>query len=141
MNIGKENETQEFKESLAQLDKGLLSLTAMLNRHNKATVYFGVNDNGDVIGINATDKSLMKIREKISNKIQPKIVPQIELLNDNKIKYIKITAQESQTPYSYDGRYYIRNQSANEQADQITIKKMFTTSQADLLKQKKSPLQ
>ena len=43
MNLGSENEFQEFKESLAQLDKGLRSLVAMLNRNSiSATcrVYF-----------------------------------------------------------------------------------------------------
>ena len=40
MNLGKENEQQEFKLGLAQLDKGLKSLSAMLNRQQKGTVYF-----------------------------------------------------------------------------------------------------
>ena len=31
MNLGGENEAQEFKESFSQLDKGLKSLSAMLN--------------------------------------------------------------------------------------------------------------
>lgn len=30
MNLGKEDEYQEFKEGLAQLDKGLKSISAML---------------------------------------------------------------------------------------------------------------
>ena len=51
MNIGQENESQEFKESLSQLDKGLKSLTAMLNRHGTGSVYFGVDDNGNVKGL------------------------------------------------------------------------------------------
>ena len=45
MNIGFENEYQEFKEGLGQLDKGLKSLTAMLNKYGNATVYFCVDDN------------------------------------------------------------------------------------------------
>ena len=36
MNLGKEDEHQEFKESLSQLNKGLKSITAMLNRHGEA---------------------------------------------------------------------------------------------------------
>ncbi len=46
MNLGKENEKVEFKESLSQLDKGLKSLTAMLNRNGSGTVFFGVDDDG-----------------------------------------------------------------------------------------------
>lgn len=48
MNLGQENENQEFKQSLSQLDKGIKSLTAMLNRNQKGIVYFGVDDNGNV---------------------------------------------------------------------------------------------
>ena len=62
MNIGQENEFQEFKESLAQLDKGLKSLTAMLNRHGTDTVYFGVDDNGNVKNLNIGKKTLMDIQ-------------------------------------------------------------------------------
>lgn len=35
MNLGEENEYQEFKESLSQLDKGLKSISAMLNKHGR----------------------------------------------------------------------------------------------------------
>ena len=51
MNLGHENETLEFKESLGQLDKGLKSITAMLNRSGYGCVCFGVLDNGDVKGL------------------------------------------------------------------------------------------
>ena len=34
MNLGMENEFTEFKEGMAQLDKALVSLSAMLNRHD-----------------------------------------------------------------------------------------------------------
>ena len=50
MNLGQESETVEFKDSLAQLDKGLKSLTAMLNKSGYGEVYFGVEDDGNVIG-------------------------------------------------------------------------------------------
>ena len=50
MNVGDENELNEFKESLSQLDKGLKSMTAMLNKHGKGRVFFGVDDDDAVIG-------------------------------------------------------------------------------------------
>lgn len=50
MNFGIENESQEFKGSLAQLDKAIKSLTAMVNKNSRGTVYFGVDDNGNVVG-------------------------------------------------------------------------------------------
>lgn len=50
MNLGRESETVEFKESMSQLDKAILSLTAMLNRRNQGTVYIGVETEAKLSG-------------------------------------------------------------------------------------------
>lgn len=71
MNLGEENEYQEFKESLSQLDKGLKSISAMLNKHGRGTVYFGVADNGEVCGVVLGKNTLMDIRNRIADKIDP----------------------------------------------------------------------
>ena len=42
MNLGIENETLEFKKSTNELEKGIISLSAMLNKHCEGTLYFGV---------------------------------------------------------------------------------------------------
>lgn len=65
-NLGKESGTSGFEESLGQLDKGERSLSAMLNRHHISTVYFGVNDGGDVIGMDIGDSALERIRDAIA---------------------------------------------------------------------------
>lgn len=142
MNLGIENEFQEFKESLGQLDKGLKSITAMLNRHGKATVYFGVDDNGDVCGLSIGKDSLMDIRNKIRDKIEPRIYADIaELSDEHNKKYIRVTANGADIPYSYDGRYYIRNVSSDEQASNDILRKMLATSDSDIIRQKSSPKQ
>ena len=48
MNLGKENEQIEFKESTSELSDALIDITAILNKHNCGTLYFGVKNNGDV---------------------------------------------------------------------------------------------
>ena len=50
MNLGMESETIEFKKSTSELEKGVISLSAMLNKHCEGTVYFGVSNNGEIIG-------------------------------------------------------------------------------------------
>ena len=142
MNLGKEDEYQEFKESLGQLDKGLKSITAMLNRHGDATVYFGVDDDGNVCGLDIGKDTLMNIRNGIANKIEPRIYAEIkDDVDEDGKKYIKVSAKGSDIPYSYDGRYYIRNVSADEQATNDVLRKMLSNSDADLIKQKESPIQ
>lgn len=142
MNLGIENEFQEFKEGLGQLDKGLKSITSMLNRHGKATVYFGVDDNGDVCGLSIGKNTLMDIRNKIRDKIEPRIFAEIvELSDELGRKYIKVSVNGADIPYSFDGRYYIRNVSSDEQASNDILRKMLATSDSDIIRQKTSPKQ
>lgn len=141
MNLGKENEYQEFKTGLSQLDKGLKFLTAMLNKHGEGTLYFGVKDNGDVKGLRPGDESLMDIRGRIRDKIEPRVYPKIEVCTDEDKQYIKVFVQGTDIPYAFDGRYYIRTVAADEQADNAVLRKMPASTEADILRQKESPVQ
>lgn len=142
MNLGNENEFQEFKEGLGQLDKGLKSLTSMLNKHGQGSVYFGVNDNGEVCGLDIGKNTLMDIRNRIADKIEPRIYANIqELIDDNGKNYIKVSASGSNIPYSFDGRFYLRNVSADERATNEILRRMLASSDSDILKQQVSPIQ
>lgn len=134
MNLGHENETLEFKESLAQLDKVLKSLTAMLNRSGFGCVCFGILDNGDVKGLTVGPNTLMDIRNKIKFLIRPPALIRIEKVKAGDLDYIKITAHGSDIPYSCDGRYYIRNVAANESVSNEMLRKMLTTSERDIIR-------
>ena len=91
MNLGIENEYQEFKEGLGQLDKGLKSIVAMLNKHGQGTVYYGVKDDGNVCGISIGKNTLMDIRNRITDKIEPRIYADIlELMDETNRKYINM---------------------------------------------------
>ena len=93
MNLGKESEKIEFKESVSEIDAAIRSISSMLNRNNEGIVYFGVKDNGDVIGIDIANDTTLKIKEKIKTKIRPLIIPKIEeLITHDNLKYIKIEA-------------------------------------------------
>ncbi len=134
MNLGHENETLEFKESLAQLDKGLKSITAMLNRSGFGCVCFGVLDNGEVKGLTVGPNTLMDIRNKIKFLISPQALVHIEKVTVGNLDYIKITAHGSDIPYSCDGRYYIRNVAADETVSNEMLRKMLTTSETDIIR-------
>ena len=74
-----ETESQEFKSTLSELDKGILSLTAMLNKSGKGKVYFGVSDSGEVIGLDGTvgQETLRKLSARVYETVRPQIVPKI----------------------------------------------------------------
>ena len=141
MNFGIENEYQEFKESLAQLDKAIKSLTAMVNKNGRGTIYFGVNDNGDVVGLKLGKKYLDEIRDKISNFVQPQLLYKAEEKYDGNLLYIELTAEGNDIPYSFDGRYYIRNIRSDELMDNNMIRHAMSSSISDILKTSESELQ
>ncbi len=54
----KDSETVELKKSLAELKQGMISMAAILNKHQAGTLWFGVRNNGAIAGINANEKTL-----------------------------------------------------------------------------------
>jgi len=46
----KESETIEFKKSTAELKAAVVSIAAMLNKHSRGEVYFGIDDDGKILG-------------------------------------------------------------------------------------------
>lgn len=136
MNVGKESEYLENKESLAQKRKGLVSLTAMLNKHGHGEVYFGVADDGEVLNYKFNDKSVAELRTEIRDYIKPPIVPEITLLEDkeNKKQCIKVSASGKSWPYSAYGEYRVRTGQEDCQIDPLTIRKMSASSINDPLK-------
>lgn len=105
----KETETLELKKSLAQLKEGVISLSAMLNKHNKGELYFGINDDGVVYNVDLGKKTLSDITHEIQNNLKPlpaKVYVN-NIIEDGK-NIIKIVVEGDDTPYCAYGRYYIR---------------------------------
>lgn len=113
----------------------------MLNKHGQGTVYFDVKDNGEVCGLTIGKETLMDIRNRIRDKIEPRVYADICECKANEKKYIKVSANGSDIPYCFDGRYYIRNVSADEQASNEILRKMLTSSDSDIIRQMTSPKQ
>ena len=106
MNLGFESEILEFKKSTNELEKGVISLSSMLNKHGEGTIYFGVLNNGTIIGQKEiNDNTLRDISRKISEGINPQIIPNIslELIGDKEV--IKVTVKGNNVPYSAFGKY------------------------------------
>ena len=134
MNIGTENEAVEFKKSLSQLDKGLKSLSAMLNADGKGTVYFGVNKDGEVNRKVVLGKNTFtEIRKAAAELIDPEISLDLrgETTEDG-IPYIIMYAEAPEPPYAYDGRFYIRRGTDDEPLSVREIKEMILRSVPDV---------
>ena len=110
MNLGMENETLEFKKSTSELEEGVISLSSMLNKHGEGTLYFGVKNDGTVIGQNDINESTLRdVSRKIAEGIKPQVIPEIslQLIEDKMI--IKVTAKGNANLYSAFDKYYIRS--------------------------------
>ena len=71
--MGEETEILEFKTSTAEIPAALDSIVAILNKHQKGTLYFGVKNNGTPIGQQMGAYTLRDISRAITDHIEPKI--------------------------------------------------------------------
>lgn len=124
MNIGYETETIEFKKSTGELKEGVISLSAMLNKHSNAVVYFGVKNDGNVIGQEIGDRTLRDISQMIAASVKPQIIPTItlELIDNNNV--IKVAAKGNEKPYSAFGKYYIRSADEDRELSPIELRRI-----------------
>jgi len=113
-NLGSRSETVEFKEGKKQFDKGVKTLVAMLNSYHSGTVYFGVNEAGDVIGLDLCETAPERIRESIETYVRPAIETSIQIMKtDDGLQYVSVSATSGCMIYSFDDRYYIRSDMSN----------------------------
>lgn len=123
MNLGIESEKVEFKKSTSELIEGVISICAMLNKHGEGIVYFGVKNNGDIIGQKEINENTLRdVSRKIAEGIKPQIIPTIalELIEDKKI--IKVSVKGNDIPYSAFGKYYSRSFDEDKQLSPEMLK-------------------
>ncbi len=125
----KENEKTEFKKSASEIKEALKSIAAILNKHQKGILYFGIKPDGLPIKNDISERTLRRISQAITNKIEPHIYPVITTEKINSVEVIKVVFEGSQTPYSADGRYYIRVADEDRQMTQEHLKQFILKNQ------------
>ena len=140
MELGTESGTVEFKKDIRQLDKGLISLTAMVNRYNRGTVYFGVEDSGNVVGMPIGKSLFEKIRITARNNILPRMeLDIVEHVTPEGPSYVSVSATGFEIPYSFAGRYYVRDFNSDEQATPDVVARLVLSRGTDALRETESP--
>ena len=104
----KENELIEFKKTTSELNEAMNSISAILNKHRRGTLYFGLKNDGTPFRFQITDSTVRDVSRKIFEAIKPQIFPIIEVINIEGIDVIKVEFSGDDTPYSSFGKYYIR---------------------------------
>jgi len=130
----KENETVELKKSLAELKQGLISMAAILNKHQAGTLWFGVRNDGNVAGIDINEKTMRDFSQSIAAHIEPKIFPMIsEVIIDGK-HILKIEFTGYDTPYFAYGRAYMRVADADRQLSVKQLKDLIAAQSRESLR-------
>ena len=132
MNLGKENEEIEFKKSTSETKEGIHSICSMLNKNKKGCIYFGVKNNGEVVGQPIGEDTLNKLSRDISINIEPSFTYSInERKSIDGKSFIEVTFSGEQTPYSAYGRYYIRFHDEDRQMDNQMLRKYYYENNND----------
>ena len=125
MNLGRENETLEFKETTGELNDSLKAVSAMLNKHGYGTIYFGVKNNGDVIGQQISETTTRDISRYFSKRINPPVFPSISILKTESKEYIKVDFTGTDKPYSANEIFFIRVADENKKISIEKLKEFF----------------
>lgn len=113
-----ENQNTEYKESWR--DEYLKWICGFANAQG-GTIFIGIDDKGNVVGV----KDIKKLMEDIPNKIQSGlgIVADVNRLEKNGKEYIEIKVKPSTYPVSYHGEYHYRSGSTKQQLTGIALSK------------------
>lgn len=116
----RETKTLEFKESLT--NSFLKTVSAYAN-YGSGEVLFGVNDEGDVVGIEDLDGTRLAIENKINDSVSPN--PDYYLDVDEDARTITLTVREGpHKPYLYRAKAYRRNDTATVEVDAVEFRRL-----------------
>ncbi len=128
INFGHETEELEFKKTTGELHDAMTDIAAMLNKHERGTLYFGVLPNGDVKGFQVTESTLRDVSRVVYESIKPQIYPQIRQITIDGSDIIEVRFDGVNKPYSAYGKFYIRVADESREMNPEELKSMMIES-------------
>lgn len=105
-------------------DSFLKTVSAFAN-YNDGDVIFGVDDNGELVGIDNIDHECLRIENMINDSIDPRPNFSIEIDNSNDMAIIILHVKKGKdTPYYYRGKAYKRSNTATIQIDRFELRRL-----------------
>ncbi len=99
-----ETQNIEYKESWR--DEYLKWICGFANAQG-GTLYVGINDKGDVVGVDDAKRLLEDIPNKVRHALG--LMVDVQLLEENGKNYLQIDVEASSYPINYRGEYHIRS--------------------------------
>lgn len=109
MNL-QESQTVEFKESWR--DEYLKTVCAFANT-NGGILYIGINDKGEVVGVDNVRKLIEDLPNKVMNAFV--LAVEVEVEEQNGKQFIKMTIPKSNVALSCNGKFYSRSGSTTQE--------------------------
>ncbi|MBI5574535.1 MAG: putative DNA binding domain-containing protein [Elusimicrobia bacterium] len=127
----KESEKLELKKSTSELKEAVISIASILNKHSKGMLYFGIKDNGTILGQNIGKDTVRDIAKAISDHIEPTIYPKITIKKIENKNCVQVTFQDKNSPYFAYGRAYMRVGDSNKQLSIQELEKLILKKNKD----------
>ena len=127
-----ENEVIEFKKTTGELKEGIISIVSILNKHQGGKLYFGIKDNGEIIGQDVSSKTIREVSKAISENIEPKIYPVVNKVKLNDKDCILVEFEGDDIPYLAFGRAYMRVGDEDRQLSMKEIRKIILKDENEI---------
>ncbi len=115
----RENRELEFKEIV---NHSFLKTVSAFANFGTGKILFGVNDEGQVIGLTDPEQSCLAIENSINDNIKPRPNFFLTINADNTITLE--VAEGLSKPYLYKGKAYRRSDSSSVEVDQVELKRL-----------------
>lgn len=116
----RENSTLEFKETIT--NTFLKTVSAFAN-YGGGTILFGVDDNGNAVGLKDPIQACLDIENKINDSIHPQPRYSLNVNSDDSTVVLKVSSGESK-PYLYKSKAYRRSDSATVEVDTLEMSRL-----------------
>lgn len=132
----KETKTLEFKESIT---KTFLKTVCAFSNYEGGQIIFGIDDEGNIKGIENPENVCIDIENRINNNIDPQ--PKYSIVV-NKNNTITLTVVEGNNkPYFYNSKAYKRNDTATIEVDTYELTRLILESKKMSYEELSSELQ
>lgn len=120
-----ESETLEFKKSTGELKEAVIATAAILNKHQGGELYFGVKNDGTVVGQAVSEQTIRDVSRSLVEHIEPRIYPHVEKVRLAGGDCIRVHFSGNEPPYLAFGRGYIRVGDEDRQLSARELERMF----------------
>ena len=116
----RETRTLEFKDTITNT---FLKTVSAFSNYDGGTIFFGVDDDGNIKGLPDVKQACLDIENKINDSITPQPDYTLEIKNNDQT--IKLTVKSGlQKPYLYKSKAYKRNDTATIEVDTLEFSRL-----------------